>query len=466
MERLRTSTSTTVHASPTAYAPCDRTLAPAVGSAIYSPCADADPGGASFTSTYSKGRTGYRRGSCSTSITCPDPTTDARLATTLTRADYSKPLVSAFRDSHAVLSQSEFAYGGVGVQVLVLTSRQLPWYSTEEGSAAFPARATPSRKRRQNLVQPTDVVALPARIASEDQRQSHAPASDELKSEVSTAAAPSEQTEPETPATSQAPSENDFTRVSTPATPAQTVAVSPKLTPTLPHSRRDTRSAIAVPNISVLNKPKTSSPSPAGIKQEVPNSSSQSIETARFSEDSEAATDAATETSGESGEIKPSSKQTAPKSWADLVRSQSAATTRTIQTNSGATSQNAALPKGASLADALKQYDVLTDLTLSFIEPRGLVNTGNMCYMNSVRQRTVHSMKSETPLVDAMIMFMREFKVLASAESVDILRKGLKQEQLEQYGDPVTPEYVYDAIRKLPRFQSMRVSRLEYPPLS
>jgi ubiquitin carboxyl-terminal hydrolase 10 len=70
----------------------------------------------------------------------------------------------------------------------------------------------------------------------------------------------------------------------------------------------------------------------------------------------------------------------------------------------------------------------------------------------------VHSLKSETPLVDAMIMFMREFNVLASAESVIALRGMLKQDQLEVYGDPVTPEYVYDVIRSLPRFAGMRVS--------
>lgn len=66
-------------------------------------------------------------------------------------------------------------------------------------------------------------------------------------------------------------------------------------------------------------------------------------------------------------------------------------------------------------------------------------------------------MKSATPLVDAMIMFMREFKVLATADSVDVLRNHLSQHQLEQYGDPVTPQYVYDAIAKLDRFVSMRV---------
>lgn len=86
-------------------------------------------------------------------------------------------------------------------------------------------------------------------------------------------------------------------------------------------------------------------------------------------------------------------------------------------------------------------------------------------FMDQVRQRTVHSMKSDTPLVDAMIMFMREFQVLASAESADVLRMLLNQQQLEQYGEAFTPEYVYDAIRKVDRFSSMRVSRWWETPI-
>ena len=53
---------------------------------------------------------------------------------------------------------------------------------------------------------------------------------------------------------------------------------------------------------------------------------------------------------------------------------------------------------------------------------------------------------------------MREFKIIDSAVSVEQLRRRLKMEELEQYGEPFTPEFVYDAIRKLPRFASMRVS--------
>jgi ubiquitin carboxyl-terminal hydrolase 10 len=55
-------------------------------------------------------------------------------------------------------------------------------------------------------------------------------------------------------------------------------------------------------------------------------------------------------------------------------------------------------------------------------------------------------------------MFMREFKTIDSATSADQLKKRLKSDEYEKYGEPFTPEFVYDAIRTLPRFASMRVS--------
>lgn len=53
-------------------------------------------------------------------------------------------------------------------------------------------------------------------------------------------------------------------------------------------------------------------------------------------------------------------------------------------------------------------------------------------------------------------MFMREFKTIDSAQSSEKLRMRLKQDELEQYGKPITPEYVYETIKNLPRFSSMR----------
>lgn len=53
---------------------------------------------------------------------------------------------------------------------------------------------------------------------------------------------------------------------------------------------------------------------------------------------------------------------------------------------------------------------------------------------------------------------MHEYKVIKSAPSIDTLRRALKSEELERYGEPFTPDFVYEAIRKLTRFASMRVS--------
>ena len=53
---------------------------------------------------------------------------------------------------------------------------------------------------------------------------------------------------------------------------------------------------------------------------------------------------------------------------------------------------------------------------------------------------------------------MREFPVIDAAASVDQLRMRLKDNELEQYGEAFIPEFVYEVIRRLPRFSSMRVS--------
>lgn len=52
---------------------------------------------------------------------------------------------------------------------------------------------------------------------------------------------------------------------------------------------------------------------------------------------------------------------------------------------------------------------------------------------------------------------MREFPVIDAAVSADQLRMRLKDNELEHYGEPFIPEYVYEVIRRLPRFSSMRV---------
>ena len=52
---------------------------------------------------------------------------------------------------------------------------------------------------------------------------------------------------------------------------------------------------------------------------------------------------------------------------------------------------------------------------------------------------------------------MQEFKVIDAAVSIDQLRMRLKDNELEQYGEAFIPDFVYDVIRRLSRFSSMRV---------
>lgn len=79
-------------------------------------------------------------------------------------------------------------------------------------------------------------------------------------------------------------------------------------------------------------------------------------------------------------------------------------------------------------------------------------------FLDEAGTRAIHSFKNNTPLIESLIMFMREYPVIDSAVSMEQLRLRLKGKELEQYGEPFIPEYVYDVIKKLPRFSSMRVS--------
>lgn len=55
---------------------------------------------------------------------------------------------------------------------------------------------------------------------------------------------------------------------------------------------------------------------------------------------------------------------------------------------------------------------------------------------------------------------MREFKTIDSTSSVEQLRLRLKEVDLEQYGEAFTPDFVYDVMKRLPRFVNMQVSKV------
>lgn len=229
--------------------------------------------------------------------------------------------------------------------------------------------------------------------------------------------------------------------------------------------KRDTKPTIPI----VPAAPNT--PKPA--RREAKDTSSVGSETPKSTTATTEAETASTPASDKA--VKPASPaRSAPKSWADLVRSKNAA--RPAGTSSFPDSNAFAVQKSESLADVLGSLG--EDVTqysdkVAFLEPRGLVNTGNMCYMNSVLQilvscvpfhqfldhvgkRAAHSFHNDMPLIDAMIMFMREFNVIDAAASEEQLRLRLKPNELEQYGEAFVPEFVYEMVRQLPRFRDMR----------
>ncbi|EKG11750.1 Peptidase C19 ubiquitin carboxyl-terminal hydrolase 2 [Macrophomina phaseolina MS6] len=337
----------------------------------------------------------------------------------------------------------------------------LPWLSKPE--EPFPPKARRQRRRRREQPAASEPgLHLPVR----DQAEETAPVEDTTEAQEPTA--PSEQ---ETPATSQAQSEADSTHPTTPssALPPST----PQAQAASGHVRKATIPAVPLvpikPAVSTSQRKGSAGTSTAekpGTAGDVLKESDEVGEQQNVASPESEKTTTAT-----------SPPKTAPKSWADLVRNKNAAAGHSVSSISGSNGASAlngfTTAKNDSMVDVLRTYNVNANSKIAFIEPRGLVNTGNMCYMNSILQtlvfcipfynfldqvgkRAAYSFKSETPLLDAMIMFMREFPIIDSADSEEQLRLRLKDTELEKYGDAFIPEFVYDVIKRLPRFSHMR----------
>ena len=191
--------------------------------------------------------------------------------------------------------------------------------------------------------------------------------------------------------TSEAPSETGSTDPTTPS-PAMT----PQPVKSLPTSTRQPRGNKVVlpivPAVPILPlSPKVSRQHRDSVS--VISSTSPAPQVERSLEEvrrsSTTSVPASTETSpnASADAPKPASPPAPPKSWADLVRSNTAPK----PTNTAATTSQIANglgpAKNETLSDVLNTMDVTATHSaakIAFLKPRGLVNTGNMCYMNSV----------------------------------------------------------------------------------
>ncbi|KXN69280.1 cysteine proteinase [Conidiobolus coronatus NRRL 28638] len=101
--------------------------------------------------------------------------------------------------------------------------------------------------------------------------------------------------------------------------------------------------------------------------------------------------------------------------------------------------------------------DTVVSLSPVLLYPRGLVNNANVCYMNSILQTLLHcppffnlirqignrvtqQATSTTPLLDAMVAFMKQFDIQASSKDPMV------------QGDDLNSESFYHSLRNINRF--------------
>lgn len=249
----------------------------------------------------------------------------------------------------------------------------------------------------------------------------------------------------ETPLTSDAPSDDDSTQ---PTTPSSVIPQSISQPQRSHGSKISHPTAVALPFLPAIplasRAPKRPSVSASSEMTKPPELSTESqLEVSLEKETQPDVANTLNSVVPEAPPISPPQKPV-PKSWAELVRTSAQ---KTSQKGSKAEANGATHSNGfntsrvTSLAEVLSSYkvdEIRHDSRVTFLQPRGLVNTGNMCYMNSVcgyhsfypfgieslkkikvlqilvfcvpfydflervSRQAVHTFKTETPLVDAM----------------------------------------------------------------
>lgn len=251
---------------------------------------------------------------------------------------------------------------------------QLPWLSRPD--LAWPTRRT-RRKRKaipQLLAEAVELPDISQPASANTETPSEVPAA-----EIVTPETPNVRSD--TPSTSQPPSEEaDSTNPTTPSSSQlKPELVEGDVTPTPKISTKSTIPVVPVIPVIPKSMPKDLS-KPVVEESRTPAAPVEQEIAAQVPETEEKPAEELTDTP-------PVPKAwTTPKLWTGLFNP-GAATSTAASSESG----RAGIMTGSgknnaeSLAEALKVFSATSNESkVAFLEPRGLINTGNMCYMNSV----------------------------------------------------------------------------------
>lgn len=165
-----------------------------------------------------------------------------------------------------------------------------------------------------------------------------------------------------------------------------------------PRSRAGTVSSVtpvkAAPAVPAL--PKTLPKASPSDKTKTEDAGEPSPTAKPEAEKQEGSVSDAADTQSETKEASKPAARAPPSSWANLFAKKNAAPTA-VDTNGsspdtatlnghGSQPASSLFPKSnaTNVGEAIRAYQVDSMDKISWIEPRGLINTGNMCYMNSV----------------------------------------------------------------------------------
>ncbi|CCJ30186.1 unnamed protein product [Pneumocystis jirovecii] len=161
--------------------------------------------------------------------------------------------------------------------------------------------------------------------------------------------------------------------------------------------------------------------------------------------------------------------RTAPRSWSDLLKGHGSSYAAVLPSKSVSPIASDTVVNG--LNQALDAIKLSPEKKHYVLQPRGLINTGNVCFMNVILQvlafcppfynlldeiskKMVNSSVNDVSLINALISFIREFSVIT--QPVLNGTSQAKKQNIEDFGEPFIPEYVYIAMRGNKLFDSMR----------